>query len=219
MSDQTPTLEQVFRLRQEQAVADLYIELPARVERFDSVLQCVDATPVVLRDRELEDGSVVSERLPTVVRAPVLYLGSGAFRVTFPVEVGSIVMLRFTSANLSQWLAKGGVSNVQDGRRHDLCSAVAYPGGHSFAGEGKPSTPAPTDSLCLHGPRIEVGSPSASDPVVRKSDLDAVVAKLNALIAKYNAHTHPAPGGTTSPTASSESTITSPAGSSVLFTE
>ena len=179
MSDQTPTLEQVLRLRQEQAVADLYIELPARVERFDSVLQCVDATPVVLRDRELEDGSIVSERLPTVVRAPVLYLGSGAFRVTFPVEVGSIVMLRFTSANLSQWLAKGGVSNVQDGRRHDLCSAVAYPGGHSFAGEGRPSTSAPSDAMVLHAPVLKLGGTNASGAVVVQSALSAFMTALD----------------------------------------
>ena len=179
MSDQTPTLEQVLRLRQEQAVADLYIELPARVERFDSVLQCVDATPVVLRDRELEDGSIVSERLPTVVRAPVLYLGSGAFRVTFPVEVGSIVMLRFTSANLSQWLAKGGVSNVQDGRRHDLCSAVAYPGGHSFAGEGRPSTSAPSDAMVLRAPVLKLGGTNASGAVVVQSARSAVMTALD----------------------------------------
>lgn len=217
MSEQTPTLEQVLRLRQEGAVADLYIELPAKVERFDPQLQCVDATPTILRDRTLEDGTIVSERLPTVVRAPVLYLGSGSFRMTFPIEVGSIVMLRFPSANLSQWLAKGGVSEAQDGRRHDLCSAVAYPGGHSFSGDGRPSTSAPSDSLCLHAPRIEAGGPDASDPVVRKSDLDAVVAKLNALITKHNTHTHAAPGGTTSQTGTVESSMTAPSGSAVLF--
>jgi hypothetical protein len=216
MSDLIPTLEQLLLAGQERATAEIYVELPASVDRFDERLQCVDATPTVLRGRVLEDGSRVEERLPTVVRAPVVYPGSGPFRLTFPIAVGSVVMLRFTSANLSRWLAKGGVSEVQDERRHDLCSAVAYPGGHSFAGNTKPSTSVAADALCLHGPRVEVGSPNASDPVVRKSDLDAVVAKLNALITKYNVHAH---ASFSAPPPVLEASLTPPAGSPVLFVE
>lgn len=161
MSEQSPTLEQILRRKMEKA-ADIFVLLPATVDRFDADLQCVDATPVILIDRETESGEIVRDRLPTVVRAPVVYPGSDEFRITFPIAVGSVVMLQFTTANLSRWLAKGGVSETQDGRRHQLCSAVATPGGHSFVGSTKPKTTAPKDAMVLHAPKLKLGGPAAA---------------------------------------------------------
>jgi hypothetical protein len=221
MSDATPTFEQLLRGARASAVGGIYIELPAIVDVYDEDDQCVDATPAILATEDLEDGSKRNVQLPTVLRAPVTFPGAGGYRITFPISRGDVVMLRFASANLSRWLSVGGQSEAQDGRRHDLCSAVAYPGGHSFGGSTAPKTTAPTDAMVLHGPKLLFGGPGADDPVVRKSDLDLAVSKINSLIGKYNGHTHPAPGGATSiPTLTDrDTTMSAPSGSAVTFTE
>ncbi|MGL4442057.1 MAG: Gp138 family membrane-puncturing spike protein [Alsobacter sp.] len=167
MSDATPTFEQVLQGARNGAVGGLYVELPAIVDAYDEDRQCVDAVPVILVTEELEDGSTKTVQLPTVLRAPVTFYGGGGCRITIPIAVGDVVMLRFTSANLSRWLEVGGQSETQDGRRHNLCSAVAYPGGHSFGGSTAPKTTAPTDAMVLHAPKLRLGGPDAAQALIK----------------------------------------------------
>ena len=75
------------------------------------------------------------------------------------------------------------------------------PGGHSYGGATAPSTTAPTDALVVHGDAIKLGGPDATDPVVRKSDLDA-------LVATFNSHTHIYTPGTGTPAATASPTST-----------
>lgn len=185
-----PTLEELLQRSQRALLESMFVTLPARVERYDAERQCVDAQPLPMRMVRLEDGSEVARPLPVVRAAPVVFPGSGPYRDTFPIAVGSVVILHYTSAALDRWLSIGGVTEPGSGRRHDGSSAFAVPGGHSFGGPSSPTTTAPEDARVLHGALTKVASPDASDPVARKSDLDAVVAKLNAVIAAHNAHTH-----------------------------
>lgn len=226
MSEATPTLPQLLARMREGILGDFLVCLPARVEAYDKDRQCVDATPVNLVREEQEDGSFVTKQMETVVSAPVTFPGSGPFRITFPIKVGSTVILQFTSANLAYWLSAGAQALPPDERRHDVCSALAYPGGHSFGGDAAPSTEAPDDALVIHGEKLRLGGPAANDPVIRKSDLDPVVARLNGAIARIEGHTHTGvtTGGGTSGTplggtpASAVSSIAAPPGSSVTRT-
>lgn len=187
MSEATPSLEQIFGVRLQGSVSDLFISLPARVDAYDPDLQCVDATPLILREFTNEAGEVVRERLPTVLRAPVAFQGAGPCRITFPIPKGSVVMLQFTSANLSLWLEKGGVCETQDGRRHSLCSGVAFPGGHSYGGSTKPSTTAPTDAMTLHAPKLLLGGPAAVQEALKgtayRAAEDALIAAETTFLA------------------------------------
>lgn len=227
MSDATPTFEQVLLTFLERSTSKFFVELPARVDAYDEERQCVDATPWPLAREVLEDDTVVNRQYPTVLSAPVIFPGAGPYRITFPIALGSTVMLRFTSANLSKWLALGGQVASIDGRRHDLCSAVADPGGHSFAGISAPSTTAPTDAMVLHGPKLRLGGPDADDPVSRMSDLQQVLDYAVAVNARLTAHTHAvattgtaaAQSGTAAPTAAASPSTPSPTGSAVTFTE
>lgn len=68
------------------------------------------------------------------------------------------------------------------------------------------------------GGKIKHGGEDADDPLVRKSDLDSVVAKLNSLIAKFTAHVHPgvtSGGASTLVTVTPETPVTPPSGSPV----
>lgn len=191
----TPSLADLLRRSGAALLDGMHVTLPAVVERYDPDRQCVDAQPTTTQEVRGEDGRLVTERLPVVTNAPVLFPGSGQYRITWPIEVGSVVVLHFTSVALDRWLSLGGEGVApQDGRRHDLSSAFATPGGHSFAGSTTPGTAAPTDALVLHAPAgglVRVGGPEADDPVVRMSDLQY-------LIDKYNGHTHPTPSGVSS---------------------
>lgn len=146
--------------------------LPAVVERYDATRQCVDAQPTITSERQAEDGTTIVERLPVVTNAPVKFPGSGPYRITWPIEVGSVVILHFTSVAMDRWLAIGGKDvEPRDTRRHDLSSAFADPGGHSFGGSTAPGTTAPTDALVVHGAAIKLGGPGATHRVAREPDL------------------------------------------------
>lgn len=224
MSDTTPNLQQVLAELKSSVLGQFITTMPATVERYDRARECVDATPCIPLRVEQEDGSVQLVQLPTSVSCPVLF---GA--ATWPIEKGSVVVLMYVSANISSWLALGGRSvEATDERRHDPCSAFAIPAGHSFGGATKQSRTAPDDAYVIHWDKIRHGGPDANDPVVRKSDLDATVARLNATISALLAHTHLAPGGTTNvPTGSGSSagsvatltTMTAPACSSTTYTK
>lgn len=167
-----PTLPDVLLKLGRSMLDGMHITLPAVVERYDADRQCVDATPTIRRPRKREDGTEVTEQLPVVTDCPVVFPGSGGYRITWPIEVGSVVVLHFTSASLGRWLTLGGIQDPGDGRRHDGTSAFAVPGGHSFGGATAPGTTAPTSSMVLHAPGgLLLGGPSASDRVAGQSDL------------------------------------------------
>lgn len=226
MSEATPTLPQLLARMREGILGDFLVCLPARVEAYDKDRQCVDATPVNLVREEQEDGSFVTKQMETVVSAPVTFPGSGPFRITFPIEVGSTVILQFTSANLAYWLSTGAQALPPDERRHDVCSALAYPGGHSFGGDAAPSTEAPDDALVIHGGKLRLGGPAANDRVARMSDLQQVLNYAVAVNARVSGHTHAvsttgtasAQTGTAAATSATSPTKPSPAGSAVAFT-
>ncbi len=206
MSPRTPTLANVIAGAIRAALGDLFVATFARVERYDSTRQCVDAQPLIMAAYDNEEGERVAEALPVVTDAPVMFYGSGAYRDTFPIAVGSTVVLVFMSRSIDRWLQSGGLVDPGDDRGGNLSDAVAFPVGHDFA---HVPTDAPEDARVMHAPLIRLGSSAANDPVIRKSDLDA-------FIATYNAHVHAfAPGGP-SPTATPTSTQGPIAGSSVV---
>lgn len=166
MSDtEDPSLTGLLQRIRARATQEVRILLPARVERFDADRQCVDAQPWIQREVTLEDGSTAIERLPVVTNAPVMFPRSGDYAITFPVAVGSTVVLHFTSASLDRWLAIGGEVAPGDARKLTLNDAFAVPGGHSFAGSTAPSTSAPTISMVLHGDRVDVGGTCDTNPL------------------------------------------------------
>lgn len=176
----TPSLADLMLRMARSSTAGSQHCLPATVTRYDAVKQCVDAQPTIQSERIDEDGTVVAERLPPVLNAPVMFYGSGDYRDTFPIEVGAVVILFFTSASMERWLSMGGEVAPADGRRHTLSDAVAYPGGHSFAGPTKPGTTAPTNARVFHGQNFKFGGPSSAKRAATLEDLLALKAIFDA---------------------------------------
>lgn len=187
----SPTLATVLRAAVKAQLSQARVALPARVESYDASTQQATVQPLIYEGYQDETGERQAERLPVVTGVPVVFPGSGGFRVTFPVAVGDTVLLVFASSSIDRWLALGGEVDPIDDRRHNISDAIAIPGLHSFA---SPLANAPTSTMSLGndngGPTIEISATDiqvgGSSPLVLRSE--------------FLSHTHATAGtGTPSP--------------------
>lgn len=172
----TPSFAEAIGAAIDSRVASVWVSLPGQVVAYDAVKQKCSVQPLIKQAYETEDGDRATETIPVIHDVPFLFPRSGGFGVTWPVTVGDTVLLVFTSSSLDIWLTRGGVVDPGDDRRGDLTDAVAIPGMFDFA---HVPTDAPANSLVIHGSAVKLGSSAANDPVIRKSDLDAVISALN----------------------------------------
>lgn len=176
---QTPSFAEVLRIANEAHTKELRVAIPARVENYDAATQKVDAQPLILEGYRDENGDRQTERLPVVCDVPVVFPGSGPYRITFPVAAGDTVLLVFASSSIDKWLAVGGEVDPEDDRRHHISDAIAIPGLFDFA---HVPTTAPTDAMVLHADKVRVGGPGAADNVARKSDLQTLKDAISAAV-------------------------------------
>ena len=186
------------------AVANDYMEKfftsqPCRVEAYDPVRQTVDLQPYIHMPYRREDGETDHRRLPMTLDVPVLFPGSGKNRITWPIEKGDTVIAIYPSHDLVNWLVQGReVDTGKSFARHHLSFALALPTGHSLAGPCRAQTTAPTDAIVVHaatGKVVKLVSVDAAEIVAINSELAALTAKYNDLVAKFNGHVHLAPSG------------------------
>lgn len=131
MSDQrNVTLAELLNRARANAMKDLRVAVPGRVESYDSSTQTADIKPMVGDQFQEEDGSTTDISLPIISKVPVIFPGAGSFRITFPVTPGDTVLLVFSDRSIDGWLDQGGESFPSDRRRHHLSDAVAIPGLH-----------------------------------------------------------------------------------------
>jgi hypothetical protein len=241
MPPQTPTLSDVISEALDSRLEDVQTAMPGRIVSFDSDTCTANVQPTVKRIYTREDGTEFAANLPVIPNVPVLFPGSGSvapggvgsFGMTFPINKGDEVLLVFSSVSLDAWkLSRDKIVAPKNFKPHALTDAVAIVGLRtipnamkSTAGNG--TAYAGPNYLTVHGDDIRLGGIGANDPVVRKSDLQAVVTALNSLISKYNLHTHAvatvgtaaAQSGTAAATLSTESTATCPNCSTVVKCE
>jgi hypothetical protein len=194
----TPTLARILTETVQSGLGRMRVCLPARVLAYDASIQAVKVQPLIRELYEDEEGASQSEDLPPIHRVPVVFPGGGGFRVTFPIQVGDIVLLVFADKSIDAWLASGGTTNPAPGRSHDLADAIAIPGLHNFK---TPRANAPDDTMSVGsdtgatieftGDEIQAGGTAAL----------ALASELNALRSAYKTHTHadPSSGSTGAP--------------------
>jgi hypothetical protein len=192
-----PTLTGGVDGRIRRLLAEVRVSMPGIVQRYDSARQRADVQPAIREGVVGEDGERLVETIGVVTEVPVCFLGTGEFSLTWPVKAGDEVLLIWSAASLDLWLARGGVVDPEDDRRHQVSDAVAIPGLRHAALPGS----AVGSGMVLAAAQIQLGSSSALDPVIRKSDLDA-------LINVFNLHVHT--GVTTGPGSSGPPVTTAP---------
>jgi hypothetical protein len=194
------------------------VSIPARVERYDAVKQLIDAQPLIKQARQDEEGTRVVESLPVISNVPLVFPGSGAYRITFPVSQGDTVLLVFSESALDTWLSQGGLVDPIDDNRFSLKDAIAIPGLRDFA---TPLQDAPTDRMTLghdQGAQIHIDQNEirlgANTGVQFVALANLVLDRLNQIATAHDIHTHPtAPTGPIS-TPSSLVGVVSPVASS-----
>lgn len=198
----TPGLPDVIEARVRAALKGMYVMLPARVTEYDHVTQKCSAQPLTMNRKRNADGDIEAESKASIGGIPVVFPGSGPYSITWKVKPGDTVMLVFASSSLTRWLLHGGEVDQADGRRQNINDAVAIPGLRSF-NPNAPGGAAPVDedgvtdddAMVIAAPEIRLGSADADDPIVRRSDLDAVVDRL-----EHHRHTSATSGSPTSET-------------------
>lgn len=125
MSKEKETLENAFSLIIEEVLkSKMNTALVALVTASDGKNR-VTAQPVVTRRYKGQD----PKPLPPIEDVPVMFPGAGGYWLTFPVEVGSWVLLVCSQRSLETWKnSDGAVGDAITPRKFSLSDAVAIPG-------------------------------------------------------------------------------------------
>lgn len=197
-----PDILEVIQLLNRVQEDSLFVCTVAEVVRYRSEERSVDVQPLIRR--KLQDGS--HESWPVLHRCPVVFPGGGAVDITWPLEVGDEVIVIHADRSIDEWKQRGGEQSPLSGRLHALSDAFVIPAVQPTARAEEGVTDRlsvrygdvllelDAGKVVITADDIRLGSASASDPVVRQSDLQAA---LDDVWATYGAHTHTAPGGTT----------------------
>jgi hypothetical protein len=135
----TPTLTSRIRAEIDDDRQTLHTAMPARVESYDATYGRASVQPLLKRIDIDENGDRVVTSYPVINEVPVVFPGSGGWRIRFPITAGDVVLLLFAEGSLDRWLQRGGEVDPGDSRRHDINDAFAIPGLMPFAGAGNGS--------------------------------------------------------------------------------
>jgi len=205
-ASRSPTLEELLRTAIEYYLEEVHTSMPGRITEFDPVEQRAEVQPMVNRLIETEEGDELEEPFPPITDVPIIFPRTKNFVVTFPIEVGDLVLLLFTERSIDKWLSSDAKTpvptNPDDFFRHDLSQAVAIPGLYPF---GRPVTNFDNEALTIGADGstivrvkkdlIELGAKGSTDQVPRESkvqtELSALQTNLSSLVTAFNAHVHP----------------------------
>jgi hypothetical protein len=196
-------LYEVIRKACDNAAERLFVAMPGRIEKYDSVRQCAEVKPMLKLGVVCSDGSQAVDKLPVLVDVPVVFPRGGGYFLTFPLAKGDLVLLIFIDRSIDGYALSTGQTEQEpvDLRTHDISDAVAIPGFYPFpravkdvvasgAAMGKESGA----QLRFTGNTVEAtsgGSPTASDFVALATK---VASELSTLATAINSHMHPTAG-------------------------
>lgn len=190
----TPTHADLIARGIAKRVNDIQVALPGRVEAYNALTQQAEVQPL-LQDAYNDsdnDGERTVIRRPKITSVPVCFPGSGAFRITWPVNPGDTVLLVFSSSSLDTWLAVGGEVDPGDDRHHNISDAMAIPGLFDFA---HVPTQAPTNAMVFHASSGLFGGPSSAQSIIRgDAFMSALDTFLSSMITAINGITSASPG-------------------------
>jgi Phage protein Gp138 N-terminal domain len=196
-----PTLTEILQDHRDAILGELHVAMPGRVQKYYPATQTADVVPCILGTIPDSNGITILEKLPVIPNVPIAWpRGGGGFYLSFPLrgdgwdpdplarkDNGDHVWLVFNSAAIAQWRRTGSVSEPGDLRRSTLSYPFAIPGAapdaQAFTDPGSP-----TEAVIgvPGGAVLRVGSP-AGDFVALAG---LVKARLDAIQAKFDAHTH-----------------------------
>lgn len=179
------TIEALLEAHREAWGEELHTALPARVERYVSGEQVADVTPLVRRVLRRNDGSRVSEAMPTCRAVPLVWPRAGSWFLHMPLSAGDTVLLICCERDIARWRTTGELSDPVDTRAHHLSHAIAVPGIYP---RSSALSDTPTDALVIGrqgGSTIRIREDgqvhvAGADTLVLASPLDAHLDAISA---------------------------------------
>lgn len=170
----------------ETRLEEVHTSLVGRVESYDSTTQTASVQVLTKRAHVDETGQRVVRVVPPIPRVPVMSIGGGGFRLTFPIAKGDGVLIVVSEASLDRWIARGGLVDPADDARFSIKDAIAIPGLRSPA---DPLVAPPTD-------RMTLGHEGGLQLKLTTTEIQA--GGVNALVTKseFANHVHVCPAGT-----------------------
>jgi hypothetical protein len=191
----TPDEAEVLNDAINDALIDVHVSLPGRVQLYNPLTQTATIVLPIKRVLQRADDSFTTEALPVLENVPVAFMRSAAFALTLPLAPGDTGLVVFSEVSIDQWRSKNAETSPGDIGRHTLTGGVFYPG---LAPNAKAINPLDTDISTdmvmgeIDGVQLRVkpggiahvvsgGNSTADDFVVMTGKLDsAIVAMLTA---------------------------------------
>lgn len=118
--------------------AHIHTSIPAKVVKYDPVLNTVDAA-IVVKDFVFVDGEREYDGDIVIPSVPVQWPRGGGKIARLPLEEGDHVILLFSERSLAEWRTTGQTSEPLDARRLSVGYPFAIPG---VAPDVEPLSPA-----------------------------------------------------------------------------
>lgn len=123
---QRDVIEAAIAAREE----DVFVAIPARVQRYDPALQVADLVPMVKAPHALPDGSFEHEEIPVLPCVPVVFPRVGEWAMTFALSPGDCVQVLVNTLDAVPWRMSDGSeprAPADLGRQH-IAHGVCFPG-------------------------------------------------------------------------------------------
>lgn len=194
MANQSPSLGTVLQRAIERALREVRTCEPGVINSYDPVTRTADVQPLLMRTRPTEDGTTITVRAPMATACPVLFVGGGGSRLTFPVKAGDVCLLLTGSRSLARWKLLGGEVDPMDNRHHHITDSIALVGLMDMAH----GSPAHATATVLEGSDVRLGDANGG-ALATKADLDALAAYVDKQFGAVG-HTHVVSGAATTAT-------------------
>lgn len=102
-TNRTPTLAEVIRVAFERRLMDVYVSMPGSIQSYDPVKQTATVLPLLRKLGPTTTGTDIVTPLPALQSVPVMFFGSGSWRITVPVSVGDQCLLVWADRGLDKW--------------------------------------------------------------------------------------------------------------------
>jgi hypothetical protein len=127
MSDDNPTLGDVFEAAFRKTLSGLRTWLPGEIRAYDAVGRRATVQIMAPDGWVDETGARQTSTPPPLTDVPVPPCGSGSTRVKFPIRVGDPCIVLFSSSCLTAYKATGRLLDHGDDRHHHESDAIAIP--------------------------------------------------------------------------------------------
>lgn len=193
----TPSLADLIQAAISARLAEVYTQLPGRVESYDAATQTASIKIMIRTPLENLDGDITLEDLPVIQSVPVSFARGGQFFESFPLTPGDEGMCQFSMRDINEWRRTGQLVDPGDIRTHRIAGATFFPGVSSSArrldsAHEQNYVMGKDGSTTIHfkpDGTLAIGAENPGDFIAKANE---VLARLNTIVDKFNSHTHAA---------------------------